>query len=309
MQDEEYFLVYHELDQSSIEVSLDVIDLIDQFTIPIIPHVSPEDLTTLKTLTNIHFLHDTAYEESECHKIMNYWLLKYDKELKEINYKGLKVIYAARKNEPTSEILIEILKLFEEIGNELFVFNKTIYILFLIPDEYEKLQFEFNIPKDISAFVDSKTLLVIDYQSYFDKNNSMSFYPTIRHEAVHILLGQYGYYLPFWIEEAICEYYSKKFILEYLSNNLKGSELISFLSIDAENVTYISQLSFFNKIQHAFYMQAVSFFDFILTKVSLDCIWEIIRKSSIRRNFFSLLQSKYGLTLSELQTEWESSIR
>jgi len=306
----ETFLVIHERTHIVIEVTLEVIDIIDQCITPQTPDTENLDEQELyRLLTEIHFLHNKIYAESESHDILSSWLCRFEKEKRSFQYQNVTAIYAAREQEAVHEILIEILKIGQELHKELLTFQQPLYILFLTPEEYRFLQMEFNIPRDISAFVDSRTLLIMDYESYFQKDNTSSFYPTIRHELTHVLFGQYAYYLPFWIEEGICEYYSRKYRMDYLNYGLKKETLISFVDIHSEKVNYISQLRLFEDIQHVFYLQAVSFIDFLFQTLTAERIWRIIEQSSIRRDFFEVLEIECGITLMELQTEWESFIK
>lgn len=309
-EEEGVFWVSHERNHIAIEVELDVIDFIDQFITPQILNIKDLDEQKLyRLLTEIHFLQDKVQVESESRDILNNWLNKFDKEIRWFRYCNVMVNYAAREQEPVKNILNEILKIGQELHRELLAFQQPIYILFLTPKEYRDLQIEFNIPSDISTFVDSRTLLIMDYESYFKKNNTRSFYPTVRHELIHILFGQYAYYLPFWLEEGLCDYYSKKYRIDYLNYELKKEELISFVEIHSEKVNYIAQLSSFNSIQHVFYPQVVSFTDFLFRTLTEECVWNIIRKSSILRDFFDVLEKNYGITLIDLQFEWETFIK
>lgn len=304
--DDESFLVIHERNHTAIEVSFDVIDIIDQCITPLVPNTEDLDEKELyRLLTEIHFLHTKSYAESESRDILNSWLYRFEKESKSFQYQDVKAIYAARAREPIHEILTEILKIGQELQQELLVFQQPLHILFLTPEEYQSIQIEFNIPSDISAFVDSRTLLLIDYKAYFQKNNTRSFYPTIRHELMHVLFGQYAYYLPFWLEEGICEYYSNKYRIDYLNHGMKEKSLISFALIHSEKVNYISQLSIFEKVKHIFYPQAVSFIDFLFQILSAERVWSMIKQSSIRRDFFDVLETECEVTLIELQKEWE----
>lgn len=308
--EKENFQVIHERSNVAVEVTLEVINTIDQHNIPRIPDTKDFDEQELyRLLTEIHFLHNRSYAESESHDILNHWLCRFEKKTRKFQYKNVTAIYAAREQEPVQEILIEVLKIGQELHQELLAFQQPIYILFLTPEEYRCLQIDFHVPSDISAFIDSRTLLIMDYESYFQENNTSSFYPTMRHELIHVLFGQYAYYLPFWIEEGICEYYSKKYRLDYLNYGLKEEALISFVEIHSEKVNYISQLSLFGDIQHIFYLQAVSFIDFLFRTLTAECIWRIIKKSSIRRDFFEVLEIECGITLAELQTKWEVFIK
>jgi hypothetical protein len=304
------FLVIHERNHIVIEVALDVIDIIDQCITPrTLNSDDLEEQELYRLLTEIHFLHNKAYAESESHDILNNWLCRFEKETRSFQYQNIRAIYASREQEPVHEILLEILKIGQELDKELLAFQQPLYILFLTPEEYRSLQMEFNIPSDISAFVDSRSLLIMDYESYFQKNNTRSFYPTMRHELIHVLFGQHVYYLPFWLEEGICEYYSKKYRMDYLNYGLKEEILISFVEIHSEKVNYISQLSKFDKIQHVFYLQAASFVDFFFQSLTAERIWRIIEQSGIRRDFFDVLETECGITLMELQTQWESFIK
>ncbi|MCI8982529.1 MAG: hypothetical protein HFG78_09030 [Hungatella sp.] len=307
--EEESFLVIHERNQTVIEAAPEVIDFIDQYITPCALASEDSDEQELcRLLTKIHFLHNNAYAESESYDILNSWLREFEKETRSLRYQDVTAIYAARAGEPVQEILIEILKIGQELYKELIPFWQPLYILFLTPEEYKKLRLEFNVPSDISAFIDSRTLLIMDYQSYFKQNNTRSFYPTVRHELIHILFGQRAYYLPFWVEEGLCEYYSKKYRIDYLNYEIKRQRRISFAEIDSEKVNYISQLNQFKKIQYVFYKQAASFVDFLFQIFSEEYIWDMIGRSSIRRDFFEVLKAEQGIGLIQLQSRWESFI-
>lgn len=309
-EENESFVVIHERSNVAVEVDSEVIDIIDKCITPRTSKTDDLDEQEIFCLlTEIHFLHSESYAESESYDILNNWLERFDKKTRTLQYQNISAIYASRENEPIQPILTEVLKIAQALHKELLVFQHPVYILFLTPEEYQYLQMEFSVPSDISAFIDSRTLLIMDYESYFQKDNTSSFYPTIRHELTHVLFGQHLYYLPFWVEEGLCEYYSNKYRIDYLNNGLREENLISFVEIHFEEVNYISQLRQFEDIQHVFYLQAVSFIDFMFRTLTAGCIWRIIKKSSITRNFFEELEKECDITLAELQTKWELFIK
>jgi hypothetical protein len=97
--------------------------------------------------------------------------------------------------------------------------------------------------------------------------------------------------------------------MDYLHFGLKAERLISFPKIHSEKINYISQLSLFDKIQHVFYPQAASFMDFLFQTLTAKRIWSILKRSSIRRDFFDVLETECKITLPQLQAQWESFIR
>lgn len=304
--DNETFMVIHERSNIAVEAASEVIDLIDKcITLRTPTTGDPDEQELYRLLAKLHFLHNEAYGESEAHDILHSWLERFGKKARRRQHQKVTAIFAAGENEPVHQILTEVLTIAQDLHQELLPFRQPINILFLTPEEYQYLQMEFRIPGDISAFVDSRTLLIMDYQSYFRQDNTSSFYPTIRHELIHILFGQHAYYLPFWVEEGLCEYYSNKYRMDYLNRGLRQADLISFVEIHGEKVSYISQLSRFGDIQHVFYQQAVSFIHFMFRTLTAGRIWKMIRKSSITRNFFEELEKECGITLAELQTNWE----
>ena len=187
-------------------------------------------------------------------------------------------------------------------------FNQNIHICFLSLGEFELIRKESNIPDCVNALVDSRAILIINFEAFLAASCSKDFYPTIRHEAIHILLGQYSIYLPFWLEEGICEYYSRKHNIGYINRCLYGIKLMSFYEMNKEEIAYVSQLNSFNEIQPYFYEQACSFVNFIINTISANLFWYLIKHTSIRRDFFQVLQGITGKSLLEYQMEWEKSI-
>ena len=89
-----------------------------------------------------------------------------------------------------TNLTIDILKIGQELYKELMPFQHPLYILFLTQKKKKKLRLKFNVPSNISAFIDSRTLLIMDYQSYFKQNNTKPlFHP--KRQIVPALPKQY----------------------------------------------------------------------------------------------------------------------
>lgn len=187
-------------------------------------------------------------------------------------------------------------------------FIEPISVYFLTKTEFIELSKKFNIPSGACGFVYAKTLLVLDYETFFIKENSRMFFPTVRHEALHILLGQHRYTLPFWIEEGLCELYSFRSDTKYINNYLKNSSSIDFYDLYEKRVRHVNELSVNNLLQTNLYPQFQSFTSFILNKLGEKNFWNMLKNTSIYEDFGELLSTHGNLSLKEENENWRSFI-
>lgn len=307
--------IFHQQRGISVRVGEDVINLVNEFehwTEPIeIKKKFNEDsfLKAIELLVKNQFLQSKSDHEKEAELIFLEWSKRFGKKTRGCFEGNQHMRYAFSAGAPVNEIQKQVARVFKEIAAEVFPYPETIYLCFLEPKEYKTIRKNWKIPKGVSAFVDRKTVLLMDYQAFFYPNDPRNFYPYMRHEAVHLLIGQYVFYLPFWFEEGLCEYYSKKYFICTVNYFIRSQELLSFYKINQLNIGYLSQYKEFEAVQDCFYLQAQSFVHFLIDRIGMERLWKIIARVGIERNFDRVLTNFTGESLFELQFAWEKRIR
>lgn len=312
---EDSFLITHLLNGITIRVKQDLIDLMDRFIKPALPssfeteYADSNYADTILKLQDIHFLNKE--EDEEEYEVLNKWRGMFKKKAHIYPYQDgtFDLTYYSREEEPIHLLPEAIANICSEISSELFPFQKGIQVYFLSHKEYDEVVKLYNIPQNVKAFVEAKVILILNYEMFFNDNNSDLFYPVIRHEAVHLLLGQYKYHMPFWVEEGICELYSGRLPTEYINSIIKSKELLSFMQLEQEAVWDVIQLNVFHDMEIMFYNQAQSFIHHMINRIGTFAFWQILSQSGIYQNFSQKFSKITGLSLLQIEKEWIDYIK
>lgn len=295
--------------------SIDLIHFIESFHEPkearevVEAHQLENGDELVAKLKEIRFLNEENEDEEK--EIFDKWRAMFYKQIDcfKDSDRGIEIIYSFSDTDPVEVFLKELSKIFFELSNEFFPWKRPIYVCFLSKKEFHEASIRFKFPAKIRGFVDGRSTLVLNYELFMQQENSMLFYPTIRHEGLHILFGQYRLNLPFWLEEGLCELYSLRTKTEDINTFLKNKELISFSELNHENIYNIYDYELSQEIKNTFYIQSQSFTQFLIEHLSKEMFWKIINQKSIRLDSFQQALQASGKTVQEWETLWQGSIK
>ena len=308
------FIIVNEFTGRTIRAEKDLVDLIDKFYKPA-PALDFEQkyLTSnynevINKLKNIGFL--IKEDDDEGSQVIPKWKDTFGKKIHTYisNDQISKIIFFCKDNEPVTCLTKEIALACTELVSELFPLKHHLQVFYLSQKEFFDIVSYYNMPADTKAFVDAKSVLILNYDLFLNETNSDLFYPTIRHEITHILFGQYRFNLPFWLEEGLCELYSKRTETDNINLFLRGKQLISFANLNNRDIYSFIQFEAPEDIKNTFYLQAQSFTDFLIKKVGIQCFWNIINQISICQNFAERLLEEANISLSEIEEQWMSEV-
>ena len=292
----------------------DLIDLINRFNKPVCPlKIQPDYdqddfLSVIQRLKELGILvsEDTAEEEDIIRewdeKIKNFSLLKnYDNNISFIffgNDRGL--ARAARFTELAAPIK-------KELDSQIFPFKRKIYTILLSNDDYLDIAAEYKLPARTMAFVDTKSVLVINSQILSEQMpKAKTFYHSIKHELIHILLGQRHFYIPPWIEEGICELYSGQENFRLIQFILKKrKKTYKFTEAEPLITGSIMDINDSPANRNTAYAQAFSFVKYIIDTIGEKTFWSVIENTGINVNFKQVFSRITKRNIIDMENEWE----
>lgn len=182
-----------------------------------------------------------------------------------------------------------------------------IRICFLKAEEFKKLAICNNIPNSVSAFLNQKCILILNYEMFYE--DSTLFYPTIRHELMHLIIASNAYNIPFWIEEGICELYAYRMPTEMINMHIRKDMLLDFRSIDTYKYYTVGEFSKHHAVNQRVYMQCQSIAGYLLTLLGEEIFWQMLSRIDITFRIDKLFEIYYKKDLRTIAAEWKHFIK
>lgn len=198
--------------------------------------------------------------------------------------------------------------LLEDLRNKISVsIRHPVYVFFLDEREYLQIKKDYGIPNK-SFFVESKAILFINRLHFKElSKNDILWDMLIKHELMHILLGKLHLYLPFWLEEGICQYYSSNRIVSNYQKNEKN-RLISLFDYNRGSVSHIYDLNYSEEEIQNIYNQSVSFVSFLIQHIGEVLLWQLLPHVGIINNFYKVYHEVLGEDFNEVKELWLKNI-
>ena len=158
-------------------------------------------------------------------------------------------------------------------------------------------------------FVVAHFILIVDKQKVMklsQYNNSWMVH--IIHELAHIFLGSINTRLPIWLEEGICEYYSKQYNTFGFLNPENKIRPVNFKQIES-----LIQNSYFDASNaetklSLFYWQSHSFVRFLVKYWGEKKISDCIQSAGLKYDFYFLFNRIYSRSFEKIEKEWLLSL-
>ena len=297
----------------SLSINDEVITLLDNYALPNYPDTFKNDYEnydeTIDMLCNSACLvnvSDFTYDS----RLLSEWANRYGKSVVEFSLDEYhpKIIYAARPEEPVHDLRCEILKVLSGLEEDCGAFLFPIHVCFLDSMEFSIFAEENGLSNTTYGFVDNRSVMVLNYELFFDPRNDTIFFPTLRHEGYHLWLAQNSVYLPFWIEEGLCELISMRSETKYINAYIANRTFLSFDEMNNKSENYVTQCDYISSLGTDFYNQAQSITDFIIETVGTELFYDLTKKTSIRRTFAETIYSTSGINLNQIEIMWKENI-
>jgi len=155
-----------------------------------------------------------------------------------------------------------------------------------------------SLPGWVKIFVHSGRILVVDRKKTNNLLQSMS------HELMHIFLRQDSSYLPVWLEEGLCEYFSQSYNHNKFRQLVLIKKLYGFKEMEALVKHNLLDLDDSLINENICYRQAHSFVAFLAELAGEKKLMECIRTTSLIRDVRSAFEQHYGLSLDSVEEKW-----
>ena len=303
-------LLINRLSSTAIKSSkslLDFLSLIRKKPVPLssllAQYSDSDSLDSITHLLKINFLiSDCINEDLE-------WLKKRIdmSRIKQFETKHFITLYSGGVDYPArnfSDFMEDVFS-FLSLKHFLAIHQKiTIYIC-KDRDEFKEFWGSAPLPDWPKAFVFSSNLLIVDQQKILqlDIGNEGSF-QGMMHELVHILLGQMTCQLPVWLEEGLCEYFSKSNSDKAFLSICRQKRIYGFKEIELFARQSLLDLDDSQVMENICYRQSHSFVAYLMRLKGEKYFMDCIASMGIDSTFKSRFQAFYDLSVDDAEQEW-----
>jgi len=171
--------------------------------------------------------------------------------------------------------------------------------IYICKDRYEFGEFwgSAPLPDWPNAFVFSRNLLIVDLK------NKCSF-QGMAHELAHIFIGQMGCQLPVWLEEGLCEYFSKSNFNKPFFPDCRQKKIYGFKEIELFAKNSLLDLDDSQVDENICYQQSHSFVAYLINLKGKAYFMDCIASIGINSTFKSRFQEFYHQPMEIAEQKW-----
>jgi hypothetical protein len=180
-------------------------------------------------------------------------------------------------------------------------------IIYLCEKREELAQFWFEpfLPPWINGFVALRRVLVLDIDKIRNDDwKTLRFKAGMSHEIIHMLLGNLNICLPIWLEEGICEYFSKKDPTPKLLNLMKKKKLLTFKELEAKATHTLLDIDNSKTDNNICYHQVHSFVAYLCKVLGEDEFISWMSTIGLNYELEHGFAENFGKSLAELEQAW-----
>lgn len=180
-------------------------------------------------------------------------------------------------------------------------------IIYLCDSREEVAQFwyERHLPPWINGFVALRRALVLDAgQIENDDWERPGFKAGMTHEIIHMLLGNLNISLPIWLEEGICEYFSKSDPIPRLRQLTKKKKLLRFAELEAKTVHTLLDIDNSKTDDNICYRQAHGFVAYLCNALGEDNFINWIETLGFNADLMHSFSQCFDQNLADLEQTW-----
>ncbi len=300
------YKIVHGLSGFAIQASEDMLEYIDSFKQPQIPldvlnkyHIPNITQITAKLVKNNILLELSKDEELE---YIEERMSSFSKN--RIDTLNCICLFPLKNNGSAKKFSQFIETLYLSLSTRIQPLRQKI-IIYLCQDKNELAGFWFEpqIPLWINAFIASRRILVADIKGIKNMIGKKA-QPGMSHEIMHILLGEYNVRIPIWLEEGLCEYFSKQDPNVKLLELIRQKKLLSFKELEAGTRHTLLDIDNARTQENICYHQSHSFVSFICKTFGEKEILNSLKDMSLQKDFSQVFYENTGKTLDEMEKEW-----
>ncbi|RLB92342.1 MAG: hypothetical protein DRH26_06475 [Deltaproteobacteria bacterium] len=182
-------------------------------------------------------------------------------------------------------------------------------LIYLCQDRKELAGFWFEplIPPWIKAFVACRRILVADINK-FEIIDDRGFKQGMSHEITHILLSDFNVKLPVWLEEGLCEYFSKPDPTETLLALMKKKQLLSFKKMESRTMHTLLDIDNSRTQENICYHQSHSFVSYLCKTFGERKILSCITEMGLQKDFSQTFYKNTNKHLDEIERKWRKKL-
>lgn len=182
-------------------------------------------------------------------------------------------------------------------------------LIYLCQDKKELAGFWFKplIPPWIKAFVACRRILIADINE-FKIIDDPGFKQGMAHEIIHILLSDFNVRLPVWLEEGICEYFSKPDPATRLLTLMKKKQLLSFKDLESRTTNTLLDIDNSRTQENICYHQSHSFVSYLCKTFGERKILTCIKDMGLQKDFSQAFYENTNNSLNEMEKEWRKKL-
>jgi uncharacterized protein len=306
---EKEMIIYHRLAGTAIKSSPNLLEFLDLFKESIYPLSLSEkymwsDLqATVARLIDIRFLipEDTDEETQWLEEEIGQDHVKIFQSAHFVTYYPNEEGYFARDY---TYLMEEAYCLLTKRGL-LQTKNKALILICQSREQFKEFWGVVPLPEWVKAFVSLGRIIVVDQQKFLPKNRkTVWFLQRMAHELVHIFLNELHTHLPVWMEEGVCEYYSRPYDEDRFKILLMRKRIYGFREMEALVRNSLLDLDDSPVKENICYQQAHSFVAYLANLKGEKTLLKCIRDTGLSKDLRSLFQQYYGQSLDEAERQW-----
>lgn len=197
------------------------------------------------------------------------------------------------------------LKLFLPIDQIVQNDQKIIIYICKGRDEFQKFWGPTTTPDWADAFVYSSNLMIVDQQKIMQLDvKNQGLFKGMAHELMHIFIGYMACQLPIWLEEGLCEYFSKPNLEKSFLSLCRQKKIYGFNEMELLAKQSLLDLDDSQVKGNICYRQSHSFASYLISlkgeKYFIACIMAIGIDSTFKIRF----QEFYNRSVDDVEQEW-----
>jgi radical SAM protein with 4Fe4S-binding SPASM domain len=182
-------------------------------------------------------------------------------------------------------------------------------IIYLCQDKKELTEFWFEplVPPWIKAFIACGRILVADVNG-ISFVQGPEFQQGMSHEITHILLSDFNVRLPVWLEEGLCEYFSKPDPTQRLLALMRQKPLLTFDQIEQGTKHTLLDIDNSNTRDNICYHQSHSFVLYLCQTFGEKKIFSCIKDMGLTKIFSQAFFENTDKDLKETEQKWRKRL-
>jgi len=298
--------IVHNLSGYAISAPIDMLEFIDSFKQPRAPCdvLKNYNIPDIKRIVQVLVKNNLLLELSKDEELTFLKEKISDFSKNRIDTTNCICFYPINHTETAQKFINGIELLYLDLSKKFNPLRQRL-LIYLCQDKNELAEFWFEplIPPWIKAFVACRRILVADVNEFkiIDDNG---FKRGMSHEITHILLSDFNVRLPVWLEEGLCEYFSKPDPTEALRALMKKKQLLSFKELESRTMHTLLDIDNSRTQENICYHQSNSFVSCLCKTFGERKILSCITEMGLQKDFSQAFYENTNKHLDDMEREW-----